>query len=266
MGSRLIAVLGLCWCLLGIAWANDSTATLSTSGLILTKTDAVVMEEEDLFISEQQIRVAYVFRNTSKQDVVSRVAFPLPEFPLEADFDLPLDDQASRPLRFSLQVNGEPREFDTEILRREGKMKMTHHWMQTFPAGETVSVSHEYVPAAGGSTGFWFAGEEREQYIQQYCIEPSLERWIVRHNNDEDATVTLMPTFVDYILQTANNWQGPIGKFRLTLQKRAAEDRVSLCINGIKRQGARTFVFEKTNFIPKQDLKILFLRPYKLNQ
>eukprot|EP01035_Chromulina_nebulosa_P002425 gene2425-3273_t len=45
--------------------ANDSTAELAAGGLVLTKTDAIEMRSEDLFISAEAVRVRYVFINTS---------------------------------------------------------------------------------------------------------------------------------------------------------------------------------------------------------
>lgn len=61
------------------ALANDSVAELGTGGLVLSRTDAVAMESEDLFISPEKVTVDYVFRNNSDQDVQSIVAFPMPD-------------------------------------------------------------------------------------------------------------------------------------------------------------------------------------------
>ncbi len=61
------------------ALANDSIAELGTGGLILSRSDVVAMEKEDLFISRDKITVDYVFRNTSDKDVATIVAFPMPE-------------------------------------------------------------------------------------------------------------------------------------------------------------------------------------------
>ena len=61
------------------ALANDSTAELGTGGLILSRTDAVRMVKEDLFISEEKVTVDYVFRNVTDADVSTIVAFPMPD-------------------------------------------------------------------------------------------------------------------------------------------------------------------------------------------
>jgi Domain of unknown function (DUF4424) len=54
------------------AISNDSTAELTTGGLVFTKNTAIVMREERLFISLSVIHVRYVFFNNT-------VAFPMPD-------------------------------------------------------------------------------------------------------------------------------------------------------------------------------------------
>jgi hypothetical protein len=67
------------------ALANDSTAETATGGLVLTRSNAIDMVSEDLFVSEKQVRVAYVFRNRSPRDVTVTVAFPMPDRQLLAE-------------------------------------------------------------------------------------------------------------------------------------------------------------------------------------
>lgn len=61
------------------ALANDSTAELGTGGLILSRTDAISMDSEDLFISQDRVTVDYVFQNRTDKDVDTIVAFPMPD-------------------------------------------------------------------------------------------------------------------------------------------------------------------------------------------
>jgi hypothetical protein len=65
----------------GPALANDSASELAAGGLVLTTTDAVAMQREDLFLSPQEVRVLYEFRNDTGKPVTLRVAFPMPEVP-----------------------------------------------------------------------------------------------------------------------------------------------------------------------------------------
>jgi hypothetical protein len=67
----------------GAAQANDSGSELAAGGLVLTKTDQVAMQREDLTLSPQEVRVRYEFRNETAKPVTLRVAFPMPEVPRE---------------------------------------------------------------------------------------------------------------------------------------------------------------------------------------
>ena len=67
--------------LAGAAHANDSTGTVSTSGIKYLKNPHIDMQSEDLYISKNQIRVHYKFKNTSSQDITETVLFPLPIVP-----------------------------------------------------------------------------------------------------------------------------------------------------------------------------------------
>ena len=67
--------------LAGAAHANDSMGTVSTSGIKYLKNPHIDMQSEDLYISENQIRVHYRFKNTSSQDITETVLFPLPIVP-----------------------------------------------------------------------------------------------------------------------------------------------------------------------------------------
>ena len=67
----------------GRGHANDSSSVLAAGGLVLTKTDAISIQREDLFISPTQIRVRYEMRNDQDRPVTLHVAFPLPELPVD---------------------------------------------------------------------------------------------------------------------------------------------------------------------------------------
>ena len=70
---------------------------------------------------------------------------------------------------------------------------------------------------------------------------------------------TLMEQRISYILKTAANWAGPIGRFRLVVDKRYADNLVSCCGQGVRKIGPTKFEMTKTNFTPTADLSILIL-------
>ncbi|WP_419693746.1 DUF4424 domain-containing protein [Mesorhizobium muleiense] len=88
-------------------FANDSIAELGTGGLILSRSDAVAMESEDLYISPEKVTVDYVFRNITDKDVDAIVAFPMPD--IEGDpNEMPAipDGQSDNFLGFEVTIDG----------------------------------------------------------------------------------------------------------------------------------------------------------------
>ena len=65
--------------------------------------------------------------------------------------------------------------------------------------------------------------------------------------------------WISYILTTGANWSGPIGKFKLTVDKGREKDFVSFCGTGVKKVGPTTFEMSATDFYPQKDLHVLFL-------
>ncbi len=90
-----------------IARANDSEAELALGGLTLKQSDAISLESEDLFLSKAEVRVKYLFRNTSTKDVETLVAFPLPDQVFDENGDMYYRDLRNG-LGFETKVDGKP--------------------------------------------------------------------------------------------------------------------------------------------------------------
>ena len=84
--------------------ANDTTASSPVGGLVLQRTDAIDMVAEDLFVSADQIRVHYVFRNRTSKDVETVVAFPMPDRDLGEEYG----GDVAYPSGFHTIVEGKP--------------------------------------------------------------------------------------------------------------------------------------------------------------
>lgn len=145
-----------------------------------------------------------------------------------------------------------------------------YHWTQTFPAGQALAISHSYDNRSPGGLFSWSdpVTEDYNRETQaQYCIDDSTSRALVKRLTvtEADGTSYVMGTahFIDYVLRTANSWAGPIGAFRLTVDKGAPENIVSLCAEGLAKTGSTTFVMQKTDYTPKDDLRILIVKPFQ---
>lgn len=93
------------------AAANDSTAVLAAGGLVLTRSEAIRMEREDLQVTPGEITVRYRFRNTAQTDIRTVVAFPLPEIDLSQMAETPIEPGGADPndfVDFRVTVDGQP--------------------------------------------------------------------------------------------------------------------------------------------------------------
>lgn len=88
--------------------ANDATAEIGVGGLQMVYNSAIAAVSEDLYISPDEVRVAYRFRNISDQPVTVLVAFPLPALGGTYDeiwYELP-NPVGENYVNFSVAVNG----------------------------------------------------------------------------------------------------------------------------------------------------------------
>ena len=146
------------------ALANDSTATTGAGGLVLGKTDAIDMVSEDLFVSADQIRVRYVFRNRTPRDVATTVAFPMPDRDLSQEYGLDvaypsgfLTTVAGRPVKTRLERKAVVKGVDHKSLLDRLKIPLA-------PDSINASIAAmDRLPAAGRArlVKLGLAGEER---------------------------------------------------------------------------------------------------------
>ncbi len=136
---------------------------------------------------------------------------------------------------------------------------------QTFPAKTTVAIEHKYTPLAGGSVGGgispdrrgneWFRDEQRK-----YCIDnewlASFDR-VLKHRERE--TLHYSEIWLGFALKTGANWKGPIGDFRLVVDKGKPDSLVSFCAKDVKKISPTQFEARYSNFMPSKDLDILIV-------
>lgn len=261
------------------AWGNDSEAGVAGGQLILKESTEIAMLSEDLVLSQDLVTVDYEFRNGSKQDIETIVAFPLPEICVAIDQDnevqepLALDPDAKDPLQFKLTVDGKAKPVELERKIRKEKngdrcYGLKYHWKQSFPAGKTLRVSHRYKPANDGFflpvgkdvTRLAATDKEFKAYLaalrKEACVDDSLFRQLEAKKGENQLASSRL---LRYVLKTGANWQGPIKAFKLTVKKTQPTQLVSLCWTGLKKTSPTSFEAKKTDFDPKEDLAVLFL-------
>ena len=67
------------------------------------------------------------------------------------------------------------------------------------------------------------------------------------------------------MLTTGANWAGPIGTFRLIVDKGSEKNLVSFCGTGVAKTGPTTFELTYKDFVPDRDLDILFIQRWSVD-
>lgn len=144
---------------------------------------------------------------------------------------------------------------------------LRYHWTQTFPAGRDLRIHHAYENHPSGGVFGWEipVPDYLQDTVRRYCVDKGTSKAILKaiHQTAADGSALDYGTSlnIDYVLRTANSWAGPIGHFKLTLDKGSPKNVISLCADGVKKTGPTTFVVEKTDFTPQRDLEILVVQP-----
>lgn len=132
---------------------------------------------------------------------------------------------------------------------------ITFYWEQTFPAGRKVEVIHKYRPVPREFFTTMEAIRSAEMK-KNYCTEDDF----LNAAASLAKKGTLAGTELRYIVTTAGNWSGPIGRFTLVIDKEDPKFLVSTCFDGIKRTGPTTFSVTRENYRPNRDLGMLVLK------
>jgi len=197
----------------------------------------------------------------------------------------------------ALTTGDEP--FEDTVFVLQWHTTVTFHWMQTFQPGITV-VEHMYRPVLGthlvdtdGPTKVRVSGTEDAEVT--YCIDDPTRRAVVKLLKSENTAMgTVRGITLAYIVKTARNWHGPIGTFHLTIQggqgaadatiaknigstdadtsegltgsanTKPGHQIISLCTDlPIRRTGPLRFEATVDNYVPSDDLNILFVEGVK---
>lgn len=139
---------------------------------------------------------------------------------------------------------------------------------QVFPAGKDVIVQQDYVPSHGGVSSLVFGSpdldaKQRKSYEKDFCTDAAFTKAAAalrkRAAADEGKTFVSYEQYLAYVITSGGNWAGPIGDFRLVVDKGDPKTLVSFCGEGVKKIGPTTFEMVVKNYVPKTDIKVLLL-------
>nr|WP_174559649.1 DUF4424 family protein [Acinetobacter bouvetii] len=127
--------------------------------------------------------------------------------------------------------------------------QVIYSWKQNFKANSITYVKHQYTPLVGGSVALY-----PEEDVKTYCMDQNFKAGLRKAKSQQAPYQAL-----GYILTTGANWAKPIQNFKLTIERDAGE-LVSFCWAGeVKKISATRFQMIEKNFVPKQDLDIIFV-------
>jgi len=152
-------------------------------------------------------------------------------------------------------------------------LRETWYWEQTFPAGRDLHVEHSYAPGTGGSVGTLLASKasraeaEGRRMVADYCVDAGFLAAVDRRAAATRQEFAVLPEKrIHYVLTTGANWAAPIGRFRLVVDKGAADNLVSFCGEGVRKISPTQFEMLKTDWRPARDLKVLIVEPAPRNR
>lgn len=143
-------------------------------------------------------------------------------------------------------------------------LESSYTWEALFPAGQEVTVEHTYKPGIGGASSTVILYDQPEiqaNYGLKYCIDDPIKNAVRRNlsNPDDLWSAPFYENWLSYVLTTGANWAGPIGTFRLVVDKGRPENLVSFCGEGVTKTGPTTFEVVHEDFWPWEDINVLFL-------
>lgn len=148
-------------------------------------------------------------------------------------------------------------------------VKTKFWWRQHFPAGKAVVLDEHYQPVTGesliGRDELDQTNENGRYWLKTYCMDANARRTalalLAANRANPQSGNMLIGLATDYVLSTGNNWKGPIGHFRLVVDKLKHENVFSLCAEGdLHPASATSFEYARENFAPKADIKLLVLQ------
>lgn len=135
---------------------------------------------------------------------------------------------------------------------KEWQKQISYYWEQTFPAGQTVHIRHTYTPTGmttNVGTPFSECVAENSEKYQEFIYIPKNERkYSWEHLNAQE--------YVEYILTTANNWQGPIENFNLLVESPLKSVG---CFDGKEFYAEKYFAVNRQNYTPEWDISVDFI-------
>jgi hypothetical protein len=144
--------------------------------------------------------------------------------------------------------DGDPPSYDPKWT-----YQVVFEWEQSFRPGAT-KVDISYKPITGDSVDY---GDTYEtgRGVQRYCVDAAFRSAVQRRKASGGGFDVYT---LGYVLKTARFWSGPIGKFRLVVDKGKPANLVAFCPLNSRKISDTQFEWTATNFSPDRDIEVVF--------
>jgi Domain of unknown function (DUF4424) len=140
---------------------------------------------------------------------------------------------------------------------------------QVFPAGRDLLVEQTYTPGTGSQSTLTFGAPDLgaaqlAHYRETYCTDGAFTRAVqslYRKANAPNAKLGAFEEYLSYVITSGANWAGPIGTFRLVIDK-GDTTLVSFCGDNVKKIGPTTFEMIAKDYTPRRDIDVLFIKTH----
>ena len=141
---------------------------------------------------------------------------------------------------------------------------------QVFPAGRDLLVEQSYTPGIGAQSTLSFgapdlSAAEEARYRDTYCTDGPFTHAIqslYRRANAPNPRIGANEEYLSYVITSGANWAGPIGSFRLVVDKGDPQTLVSFCGDGVRKIGPTSFEMIAKDYTPRRDIDVLFAKTY----
>ena len=117
----------------------------------------------------------------------------------------------------------------------------------------------------GGAAGLFVLGdgtrtEPHPYYAGKFCVDKGFMSAVRKRDGTTDSDgPRYSERWLSYVLSSGANWAGPIGTFKLIVDKGSTENLVSFCGERVTKTGPTTFEMDLNGFLPEKDLDFLFI-------
>ena len=145
---------------------------------------------------------------------------------------------------------------------------------QVFPAGKEILVEQRYQPSIDTTSGVYLTKgstepETLEHNRKTFCTDDDFLKsaGVVEDQNKarlaSNSTAGLaVQESLAYVITSGANWAGPIGDFRLVVDKGHADNLVSFCADGVKKISPTQFEVKIKDYLPTRDINVLFVEKH----